>query len=51
VRRARASIFKMADQSRHKSLNVLRVYVQDAERFKDHAAANLLRIGGEESAL
>jgi integrase len=40
--RARASIFKMADHSRHKSLDVLRTYVQDAERFEDHAGNGLL---------
>ena len=41
--RARASIFKMADQSRHKSLDVLREYVRNEERFDDHAGAQLLR--------
>ena len=40
--RARASIFKMADQSRHKSLDVLRAYVRNEERFEDHAAKGLL---------
>ena len=39
----RASIFKMADQSRHKSLDVLRAYVRNEERFEDHAAEGLLR--------
>jgi integrase len=39
----RASIFKMADQSRHKSLDVLREYVRNEERFEDHAAEGLLR--------
>jgi len=39
----RASIFKMADQSRHKSLDVLRDYVRDQECFEDHAAEGLLR--------
>jgi integrase len=39
----RASIFKMADQSRHKSLDVLREYVRNEERFDDHAAAGLLQ--------
>ena len=29
-----ASIFKMADQSRHKSMDTLRDYVRDAEIFK-----------------
>ena len=41
--RNRASIFKMADQSRHKSLDVLREYVRNEERFEDHAADGLLR--------
>lgn len=37
-----ASIFKMADQSRHKSMDTLRGYVRDAELFRDHAGAGLL---------
>jgi hypothetical protein len=37
-----ASIFKMADQSRHKSMDTLRGYVRDAEIFKDHAGEGLL---------
>jgi hypothetical protein len=37
-----ASIFKMADQSRHKSMDTLRGYVRDAEIFKDHAGMGLL---------
>jgi site-specific recombinase XerD len=37
-----ASIFKMMDVSRHRSVNTLRGYVRDAELFKDHAGANLL---------
>lgn len=37
-----ASIFRMADQSRHKSMDVLRGYVQSAEIFKDHPGAGLL---------
>jgi site-specific recombinase XerD len=41
--RNRASIFKMADQSRHKSLDVLREYVRNEERFEDHAADGLLK--------
>ena len=44
--RNRASIFKMADQSRHKSLDVLRAYVRAEERFEDHAAAGLLQRHG-----
>lgn len=41
--RNRASIFKMADQSRHKSLDVLREYVRNEERFEDHAGEALLK--------
>jgi site-specific recombinase XerD len=37
-----ASIFKMMDVSRHKSVDTLRGYVRDAELFKDHAGAGLL---------
>ena len=37
-----ASIFKLADQSRHKSMDVLRGYVRDAELFKNHAGEGLL---------
>jgi len=37
-----ASIFKMMDVSRHKSVDTLRGYVHDAELFKDHAGAGLL---------
>jgi hypothetical protein len=33
----------MADQSRHKSLDVLRGYVRDAEAFEDHAGSALLQ--------
>jgi hypothetical protein len=36
------SFFKMADQSRHKSMDTLRGYVSDAEIFKDHAGIDLL---------
>ena len=36
-----ASIFKMADQSRHKSMDTLRGYVRDAEIFKRHAGEGL----------
>jgi integrase len=41
--RNRASIFKMADQSRHRSLDVLREYVRNEERFEDHAGDGLLK--------
>jgi site-specific recombinase XerD len=37
-----ASLFKLADQSRHKSLEVLRGYVRDAELFVSHAGSGLL---------
>jgi site-specific recombinase XerD len=37
-----ASIFKMMDVSRHKSVETPRGYVRDAELFKDHAGAGLL---------
>ena len=37
-----ASIFKMMDVSRHKSVDTLRGYVCDAELFKDHAGTGLL---------
>ncbi len=40
--RQRASIFKMQEVSRHKSLDVLQTYVRDAEKFDDHAGAGLL---------
>jgi site-specific recombinase XerD len=39
----RASIFKMADQSRHKSLDVLRQYVKEEELFDDNAGTELLK--------
>lgn len=38
-----ANIFKMADQSRHKSMDVLRSYVSAESLFEDNAGANLLR--------
>jgi integrase len=37
-----ASIFKMMDVSRHKSIDNLRAYVRDAELFKNRAGAGLL---------
>lgn len=37
-----ASIFKMADVSRHRSIETLRGYVRDAELFRDHAGDGLL---------
>jgi site-specific recombinase XerD len=37
-----ASIFKMMDVSRHRSVDTLRGYVRDAELFQDHAGTGLL---------
>ena len=37
-----ASVFKMSDVSRHKSMEVLQGYVRDADIFRDHAGASLL---------
>ena len=37
-----ASIFKMMDVSRHRSMDTLRGYVRDADLFRDHADAGLL---------
>lgn len=37
-----ASLFKMRDQSRHESLDVLAGYVRDVDLFKDHAGAGFL---------
>ena len=37
-----ASIFKMMDVSRHKSVDTLRGYVRDAEMFRNHAGQGLL---------
>ena len=37
-----ASIFKMCDVSRHKSMDVLQAYVRDADLCRDHAGAGLL---------
>jgi site-specific recombinase XerD len=39
---AGASIFKMMDVSRHKSVETLRGYVRDAELFKEDAGSGLL---------
>jgi hypothetical protein len=41
--RHQASIWKMATQSRYRSLDTLRQYVEDAERFANHAAQGLLQ--------
>jgi integrase len=37
-----ASVFKMRDVSRHKSMDVLQTYVRDADLFRDHAGDGLL---------
>jgi site-specific recombinase XerD len=37
-----ASVWKMMDVSRHRSVNTLRGYVRNAESFKDHAGAAFL---------
>ena len=37
-----ASVFKMMDVSRHKSVDTRRGYVRDADLFRDHAGAGLL---------
>jgi hypothetical protein len=37
-----ASVFKMRDVSRHKSMDVLQTSVRDADLFRDHAWAGLL---------
>jgi hypothetical protein len=37
-----ASVFKMMDMSRHKSMETLSGYVRDARQFRDHAGAELL---------
>ena len=36
-----AGVFKMRDESRHKSMEVLQGYVRDADMFRDHAGADL----------
>lgn len=40
--RNRASLAKMQEVSRHKSLKVLLSYVRSAERFDDHAGVGFL---------
>jgi site-specific recombinase XerD len=37
-----ASLFKLMDVSRHRSADTLRIYIREAEAFKDHAGAGLL---------
>ena len=40
--RAGASVFKMREVSRHKSMQVVADYVRDAELFRDHAGEGFL---------
>ena len=42
--RKHKSVFKMAEHSRHKSIEVLRRYVQDEQKFDDHAGEGLLLV-------
>ena len=37
-----ASVFKMRDVPRHKSMDALQAYVRDADLFRDQAGAGLL---------
>jgi site-specific recombinase XerD len=37
-----ASIFKLLEVSRHKSIETLRAYVKQADLFQDHAGASFL---------
>jgi integrase len=37
-----ASIWKLADQSRHRSMDMLRGYVRDGQLFEDHAGEAFL---------
>lgn len=46
--REHKSIFKMAEHSRHKSLEVLRQYVEDEQKFDDHAGEGLLRVAADD---
>jgi hypothetical protein len=40
--RGGASVFKMRDASRHRSMDRLKGYALDTEQFHDHAGAGLL---------
>jgi len=40
---AKASLLKVASQSRHKSLDMVRRYVDERDKFNDHAGADLLK--------
>jgi integrase len=37
-----ATVFKIADQTRHKSMDVLRHYVRSVDAFRDHAGSAFL---------
>jgi hypothetical protein len=39
---ANRKVLRIADQSRHTSLDVLRGYVRRADMFKDHAGSHFL---------
>jgi hypothetical protein len=41
-----ASLFKITDTTRHRSVDTLRGYVRDADLFANHAGAGLLYRGG-----
>ena len=41
--RKKASVFKMAEQSRHRSLDVMRGYIRDEDLFEGHAGEELLQ--------
>jgi site-specific recombinase XerD len=40
----RKNLFKMAEHSRHRSLETVREYVEDASKFDDHAGKGLLEV-------
>jgi len=42
AQREDANIFEMAEHSRHKSMDVLKGYIDDANQFDNHAGAGLL---------
>jgi hypothetical protein len=45
--RCGASVFKIRDVSRHKSMDVLQAYVRDADVFRDYTGAGLTLERGE----
>lgn len=50
ARQKGADILKMAEHSRHKSMDVLRGYIDDAQKFDDHAGDGLLTDDTESTA-